>query len=271
MTVAEAPVVLSRWRIAGVVLALVFGLPAAHLVARFAAPEPGLAAVAAEAYPGTAVDTVRDRFELGEPGWLRFMMARDDDARWWRIAPREHVTGDVAAYRQQARARLSAAGWAIGEGMPSSLAFSAAKGDVRFDFYADDIDGRLETSAVVSALQPWWATLVALIGGLAAGALGWLLADWIVRRMAARPPRTRALVREVAVVAFVLTIPLLVQTFLQVVASATRSGPLSLPVGDLILGYARWPAAVAVLLLAAILALAASRPPETPTRPTAAR
>jgi hypothetical protein len=166
VTVVDAPVAVSR--VAGLLLALVFGLPAAQAVARVATPEPGLAVVAAEAYPGSAVDTVRDSFELDELGWLRFMMARDDHARPWRIAPREHVTGDVAAYRQLARARLSAAGWTIGDGVPSGLAFSAAKDDVRFDFYADDVDGRLDTSAVVSALQPWWVTLIAVIVALAA-------------------------------------------------------------------------------------------------------
>ncbi|MEV8504176.1 hypothetical protein AB0368_04995 [Actinoplanes sp. NPDC051475] len=138
-----------------------------------------------------------------EPAVLSFLMARDDVEPTRIITPRIPATGAVGPYREQARARIAAAGWSIGAGIPDGgMAFDATRGGIRFAFHADASDGGL------------------------------------------------------------VTIPLWVRTVLQL-AAATGTATVPLPVGELLLGLARWPAALALLLLAAVM-ITASRGPRIP-------
>ncbi|MFI7602643.1 hypothetical protein [Actinoplanes sp. NPDC049681] len=245
-------------RVAAVLLALVAGVLAARIGARAAdalAPAPDLQAVAAVAYPGTPVSIEKDLFPADdEPAVLSFLMARDDVEPTRIISPQVPATGAVGPYREQARARIAAAGWSIGEGIPDGgMAFDAAKGGVRFAFHADAAEGGVATFADVRRLQPWWVTAIALLCGLAGAWLGVAATRWTARRTGPRGDGTRAFVRELTVIALVLMIPLWVRTVLQLAADATGTTPVTLPAGDLLLGLARWPAALAVLLLATIM------------------
>ncbi|MEV4637740.1 hypothetical protein AB0J80_10340 [Actinoplanes sp. NPDC049548] len=252
-------------RVAAVLLALVAGGLAARVGERAAgtlAPAPDLGAVAAVAYPGTPVSTEPDFFPADdEPAWLRLLNARDDREPTSMISPQGPTTGAVEPYRAQARTAIAAAGWTIGAGIPDGgMAFSATKGGVRFALHADPADGGgISTFVVVERLQPWWVTMVALLCGLAGAWLGWTVTGWAARRAAERGDRTRASVRELTLVALVLLVPLWVRTVLQLAGDAFGTRPVELPVGDLLLALARWPAAVAVLMLTAALVVASRR------------
>ncbi len=253
-------------RIAAAVAALVLGLLAAKLAPRALAFDPDTAAVAAVAYPDTAVGTERDPFRVDdEPGWVSFLSARDDAPARWMVAPRvQPATAVESEWRASARHRFAAAGWAVGDGVPDSVAFFATKGNTRAAVYGTttDPDG-FDTFTDVGTVQPWWVSLLAAGCGVAAGLLGWLVAGWAARRAARRSSAGRAGVRELTVIGFVLLIPFTAQTALQVVADASRAEQPWQPSSTL-LDLARWPGALGVLLLLIALALAAATPRDAP-------
>jgi hypothetical protein len=263
-------------RIAGVLAALLLGALTALAGARVAnavATDPEVDAIAAMVYPGTPVVSEHDPWAFAaedEPGWLRFLKGRDNAVEQWSAAPRDQaILSDNEAYRAAARQRVEAAGWTTHDGVQDSLAFWATKGDVRFDFYADvmqapEIPTGIHTNVYVMKLQPWWATVIALLGGLAGAWAGWLLAGWVSRRGAAHSSARRAFIREGTLIAFVLSSPLWLQTVLLVAGAATRTDLPAIPlVGEL----ARWPAVPALLLFLVVIAVAV-RPaaPHPPSR-----
>jgi hypothetical protein len=245
-------------RVAAVLAALVLGLLAAKLASRALPVEPDTAAVAAVAYPNTAVHTERDPFRIDdEPGWVSFLSARDDAPAQWMVAPRvQPVAAAETQWRASARQRFTDAGWTIGDGIPDSVAFFATKDNTRAAVYGNvmDPDG-FNTFTDVGAVQPWWVSLIALGGGVAGGLLGWLAAGWTARRAARRSSAGRAGVRELTVIGFVLLLPFTAQTAIQLVADASRAEQPWQPSSTL-LDLSRWPGTLGVLLLLIALALA---------------
>jgi hypothetical protein len=226
--------------------------------------EPNTAAVAGLIYPGTPVATTTDAFPDDHPAWLTFMMAEDGPANP-QLAPRDQATGTAAPLITATRARVEAAGWRTHDGQPDSLAFSAVHGDARIDFYAFDMDPNgLDTFTVVHKRPAVWVVAVTLIAGLGAAALGWWLCLSGTRRVRAIGAGPRTAVRETAVVGLVLTLPAIVQSALLLSGRSASDVPLPQWAG-LLLGYARWPAALGlVLLLAAAAGLLAARPAPDP-------
>ncbi|MET0491750.1 MAG: hypothetical protein ABW000_01335 [Actinoplanes sp.] len=273
-TTATATTSQTGARIAGVLAALLLGALTALAGARIAnavAPDPDVDAIAAMVYPGTPVVAEHDPWAFAaedEPGWLRFLKGRDNDVEQWSAGPRDQaILFDNEAYRAAARQRVTDAGWTTHDGIQDSLAFWAVKGDVRFDFYADvmhapEIPTGIHTNVYVMKVQPWWATLVSLLGGLTGAWAGWLLAGWVSRRAAPHSSARRTVIREGTVIAFVLASPLWLQTVLLVVGGATRTEVPEIPVVG---GLARWPAGPALLLFLVVIAVAvrpaAPRPP----------
>ena len=240
------------------VAALLLGLPAA-LLARDAAgalqtaPDP--VAVGAVVYPGAPLVVTADPFASDRPAWLRFMMAQNR-APAPEVRPRNRPAGTAPPLIQATRQRLAAAGWEIEEGIPDSLAFAATKDGVRVAFYAFDMDPvGLDTFTTVSTQPSWWTQRAALGGGVLGALAGIWLARWARRRFATKQARARTAIRETTVVGVALVVPALVQSVVR------WSGSTWEPAGSssvtLVLGYARWPAALgAVLLVGAVVALA---------------
>lgn len=264
-TATAAPPHRTGARIAGVLAALLLGALAALAGARAAnalAPDPDVQAIAAMVYPGTPTVSEHDPWAFAaedEPGWLRFLKGRDNAVEQWSAGPRDQaILFDNEAYRDAARQRVEAAGWTTHDGIPDSLAFWATRGDVRFDFYADvmhapEIPTGIHTNIYVMKLQPWWATVIALLGGLAGAAAGWLLAGWVGRRGAVHSNARRAFIREGTLIAFVLAGPLWLQSGWLVTGAAART---DLPEIPLVLELARWPAVPALLLFLVVIAVA---------------
>jgi hypothetical protein len=224
----------------------------AYRAGRAVQAEPDLGTVAALVYPGRAVATDRD---ASGAGWVAFMMAADEPAEP-QIAPRDQrTTPDAAAVR----ARVEAAGWHTSDGRPDSLAFSAARDGVRFDFYAFDGD----TFTVVGKRATASTVAVAVAAGVAAAVLGWWLCLSGTRRLRTVSPGARTAVRETTVVGLVLTGPALVQTALLLSGRTTADfGPP--PWADLLVQYARWPAALGLVLLLAAATGALTAAPVDP-------
>jgi membrane protein YqaA with SNARE-associated domain len=130
---------------------------------------------------------------------------------------------------------------------------------VRVDFYAFDMDpDGLSTFAAVGREPDWWVNRASVAGGLLGALAGWWLARWARRCFAEKNPRFRTAIRETAVIGVALVSPALVQSALRWSGSSWEpAGSYSV---TLLLGYARWPAALGVLLLAgAVVALAVRR------------
>ena len=243
------------------VAALLLGLPAA-LLARDAAgalqtaPDP--VAVGAVVYPGAPLVVTADPFASDRPAWLRFMMAQNR-APAPEVRPRNRPAGTAPPLIQATRQRLAAAGWEIEEGIPDSLAFAATKDDVRVAFYAFDMDPvGLDTFTTVSTQPSWWTQRAALGGGVLGALAGIWLARWARRRFATKQARARTAIRETTVVGVALVVPALVQSVVR--WSGTTWEPAGSSSVTLVLGYARWPAALGVALLAGtVVALAVGR------------
>ena len=222
-----------------VLAAVVLGLPAA-LVTRTAAealqPDPDPAAAAAVIYPGVPMNVEDDPFVVDEPGWLRFMMARGAGSP--HAAPRDPVTVPAA----EARARAEAAGWRLEDGLPDSYEFAAVKGGARMDVY--------DSFLVVHKAAAWWVLALAVLGGLLGAALGAWLALRAARLLRQKSPRSRTAIRETAVVGVALIGPALAQSLVQLSGATDLPLPYS---ATLLLDYARWPAALGVLVLAGAL------------------
>jgi hypothetical protein len=205
-------------------------------------PQPALGAVAELVYPGLAVSTTTDPFPDDRPAWLAFMAA-DDGPADPEIAPRDQPAL-AASLIAPTRDRLAAAGWHIGPGQPDSLAFSAVRGDVRLDFYAFDKD----TFTVVRRHPTASTIAVAGVAGPAAAVLGWWLCTSGVRRIRRIGSGARTAVRETTVIGLVLILPAAFQTAL------TLGGWNPPQWAELVVRYARWPAALGLLLLLAAAA-----------------
>jgi hypothetical protein len=215
-------------------------------------PGPDLGGVADLIYPGLAVTTAADPDSVDRPAWSAFMAAEDGPADP-EIAPRDQPAA-AASLIAPTRARLEAAGWTTRDGQPDSLAFSAVQGGTRLDFYAFDSD-----AFTVVRRHPTTSTIaVAAVAGPAAAVLGWWLCACGIRGMRRIGPGARTAVRETAVVGLVLTLPALAQTAL--ILSGRTTADFHPPQGiELLVEYARWPAALGLLLLlAAVIGLVAA-------------
>lgn len=246
----------TRSVVVAVAVAGLLGIAMALLVFRAGEavqPAPDTAAIGALVYPGAAVATSSDAFGDDRPAWRAFMAAEDGPAGM-RVGPRVQPTGAVASLIAATRARVDAAGWRTGDGEPDSRAFSAARGDARFDFYAYDTDpGGLDTFTVVRKRPAAWVVTLTVAAGLAAAALGWRLGLVGARRIRTIGAGARTAIRETVVVGLALTLPAVVQTVF--VLSGHSTSELPLPQwASLLLDYARWPAALGLLLLLAAAA-----------------
>ncbi len=89
---------------------------------------------------------------------------------------------------------------------------------------------------------------VAAVAGLASAVLAWWLCAGGRRRMRTIGPGARTAVRETAVIGLVLTLPALAQTAL--ILSGRTTADFHPPQwAELLVQYARWPAALGLLLL----------------------
>lgn len=236
---------LGRPRSRGVVvlafmIALVTGFGGAAVAARVAwefVPDyptgTALAEISEAVYPGLSP---RDQppsgglfFDVSERSAAEvFLAGHDEDFAFATVelTPADgFVKGDYAAWTEQARGRLVAAGWqvsdiwptgptmiATGELEQSGSAFSATRDGLSLsvDTTLDVVDtpsGSFWTTAVLDRLTPGYVTAAGVGGLLVAGLLGWLVVGWASRRTEWAGPVVRSLTREPTVAALVLLFP----------------------------------------------------------------
>jgi hypothetical protein len=194
------------------------------------------------------------------------------------------VAGDYAAWTEQARDRLVAAGWQVSDIAPtgatviatgkldeSGSTFSATRDGLSLtvDTTLDVVgtpDGSFWTTATLDRLAPGYVTGAGFGGLLVAGLAGWLGAGWVSRRTEGAGPVVRSLTREPAVIALVLLLP---QSLLGLLLLGLEPFADSPPVGPfwslaLTWGFGCTALGVLLLGLAVVVARFAGRPtPDT--------
>jgi membrane protein YqaA with SNARE-associated domain len=272
--------------VAAVLVSLVTGYLAAAAVAAVAwqatpafADRPALSTVL---FPNQVVEERTDSSRVvSVQGWRGHLTGsewRDSYGRQY-LKVRQPAGTDLTAWMEQARTRLTTAGWDYrdGDNTANEQQFWAVRDGYAVSLLAVNwSDGVPETSAALVRTQPWWLTALALAGGGLGAVLGWFLTGWVSRRTEHRGRAVRRTVTMLTSVVLVLMAPFWAEgTYIFISDATVRTlpdSPLWSPLfagwGVLVFGFFWFEVAV-VATLGILIAAARSRhrAPEPATTP----
>ncbi len=258
---------------AAVLVSLVTGFLsacAAEAVAWSAAPGvPDLRSVVPVVFAGGSVQQSRDSYMINPAaGWREYLTGSDNEDQYGAQSLRQSVpaTVDPVVWLDAARGRLEADGWAVhGAGGPEyAHSFWATSHGYAVEVGIDDPSSGepANATATVTRTRPWWMAAAMLLAAGVGAFGGWGLTGWVSRRTAHRHRVVRARVTTLTSTALVFMVP---QALFGLQLAMSNILMLAMPTAPpwvslfKAFGWAMF--VTSLVLAAAVIAIASSRPP----------